>query len=128
MFYVVTCVAIKASIAISLLRVTVNRIHNYILYAVVALSIANGLLLLMVTIFQCNPVPYFWLRASLKGLTMHGKCLHVQMVLQIVYVYSAFAALTDFTIGLLPFFIIWKLRMATSSKIALVCILGLGCM
>ena len=128
MFYVVTCVAIKASIAISLLRITVNKVHNYILYAVVAFSIANGILLLMITIFQCKPVPYFWLRASLKGLTMNGKCLNVQMVLKVVYVYSAFAALTDFTIGLLPIFIIRKLRMATSSKIALVCILGLGCM
>lgn len=46
----------------------------------------------------------------------------------IAYVYSVGAAITDFTIGLLPVLLIWNLRMNLRAKVAIACILGIGCM
>lgn len=121
-FYVVTCVVAKLSITISLLRITVSKMHSWILYSVMTLSVVGGLIFFFFTIFECSPVNYFWDR-----LTVDGKCLDTNLLLGIVYLYSAIAAFTDFTIGLLPIFIVWKLHMPRPSKIALAGILGLGC-
>lgn len=46
----------------------------------------------------------------------------------IAYVYSVGAAITDFTVGLLPVLLIWNLRMNLRAKVAIACILGIGCM
>ncbi|EAW14404.1 uncharacterized protein ACLA_074410 [Aspergillus clavatus NRRL 1] len=113
-FYVITCVVAKVSIIISLLRITINRIHIAILYTVMALTIAIGLLFFFFAIFECNPTDYFWNR-----LTKTGKCLDTDILITIAYVYSAVAAVTDFTIGFLPVFIIWSLRMNAQTKIAI---------
>lgn len=118
-----TCIAAKISIILSLLRITVNRIHNFILYAATGVAVSVGLLFLFFTIFQCSPVNYFWNR-----YTEPGKCIDVYVLIDIAYVYSVGAAITDFTIGLLPAFMIWNLRMSRRDKIAVAGILSLGCM
>jgi hypothetical protein len=42
------------------------------------------------------------------------------------YVYSATAALCDFTLGILPVFLVWNLQMNVRTKAALAGILALG--
>lgn len=121
-FYVITCILAKISIILTLLRITVNRIHIAILYAAMSLAIVVGLLFLFFTIFQCSPVNHFWNRFSESG-----KCIDVNALIDIAYVYSVGAAVTDFTIGLLPAFMIWNLRMGRRQKMAVAGILGLGC-
>lgn len=113
----------KISIILTLLRITVNRIHVAILYAAMALATVVGLLFFFFTIFQCTPVNAFWNR-----LSGTGKCIDTNILIDIAYVYSVGAAITDFTIGLLPAFMIWNLRMTTRDKVAVAGILGLGCM
>jgi hypothetical protein len=44
------------------------------------------------------------------------------------YVYTSFAALCDFTVGILPIFIVRKLKMQHQTKIAVASILGMACM
>lgn len=119
----VTCIVAKISIILTLLRITVNRIHIAILYATMSLAIIVGLLFLFFTVFQCSPVNHFWNRFSESG-----KCIDVNILIDIAYVYSVGAAVTDFTIGLLPAFMIWNLRMGRREKVAVAGILGLGCM
>ncbi|KAJ6014354.1 hypothetical protein N7540_008945 [Penicillium herquei] len=119
-FYVITCVVAKVSIIISLLRITVDRIHAYILYAAISLATAVGTIFLFFTIFQCNPVPFFWNRDS-------GTCISKDLLIDIAYLYSAGAAVTDLTIGLLPIALIWNLRMNRRTKIAIAGILSVGC-
>ena len=113
----------KISIILTLLRITVNRIHVVILYAAMGLATVVGLLFFFFTIFQCTPVNAFWNRFS-----GNGKCIDTDILIDIAYVYSVGAAITDFTIGLLPAFMIWNLRMTTRDKVAVAGILGLGCM
>ena len=119
----ITCIVAKVSVILTLLRITVNRIHVAILYAATGVATVVGLLFFFFTIFQCTPVSAFWNRFSGTG-----KCIDTDILIDIAYVYSVGAAITDFTIGLLPAFMIWNLRMTTRDKVAVAGILGLGCM
>ncbi|KAJ5817390.1 hypothetical protein N7447_009623 [Penicillium robsamsonii] len=124
LFYVLTCVAAKVSIIIALLRITVSRVHAYILYAAMTLATVVGLIFFFFTIFQCNPVDYFWNHAQPNA---HGSCIDKNPLIAIAYLYSVGAAITDLTIGLLPVALIWNLRMNRRTKGAIVAILGIGC-
>jgi hypothetical protein len=120
-----TCVVAKISIIIALLRITVSRVHAYILYAVIALATAIGLIFFFFTMFQCSPVDFFWNRAQPKA---NGSCIDTNVLIGVAYLYSVGAAITDLTIGLLPVALIWDLRMKRRNKGAIVAILGIGCM
>lgn len=122
-FYVVTCVAAKLSIIITLLRITVERIYAWVLYGAIALATGVGLVFLFFTIFQCQPVDFFWNRDSEQGT-----CIDSDVLIAIAYLYSVGAAITDLTIGLLPVALIWNLRMSRRNKQAIMGILGIGCM
>ena len=89
-----------------------------------ALNMVAGLVFIFVTIFQCTPVNHFWNRLDQD----FGKCIDIGVLIDVAYLCSAVAALTDFIIGLLPAFIIWNLHMSRRNKIAAGMILSLGCM
>ncbi|KAL2838998.1 hypothetical protein BJY01DRAFT_257886 [Aspergillus pseudoustus] len=121
-FYIITVMLAKISIALMLLRITITRVHVWILYAIMSLSIIVGVLFFFFMVFECHPVDYFWNR-----FRMSGKCLDTNIAVGIVYVYSVGAALSDLAIGILPVFLIWSLQMNKRSKIAVAGILGIGC-
>jgi hypothetical protein len=104
-------------------RLTVDNLHRSILAAATVLSIVAGSIFFFFTIFQCTPVAYYWNR-----MTEEGHCTDVGRLLGIVYMYSAAAAVCDFTIGLLPVFMIGRLKMDRHTKIAVIGILSIGCM
>jgi hypothetical protein len=124
-FYVLTCVVAKISIIIALLRITVDRIHAYILYAAMVLATAVGLVFFFFTMFQCSPVDFFWNQMQPGA---EGSCVNKDTLIGIAYLYSVGAAVTDLTIGLLPVALIWNLRMNRRTKGAIAGILGIGCM
>ena len=107
----------------TLLRITPNKIHAAILYTISALTVLVGAMFLLVSIFECTPVDYFWNR-----LTKSGTCIDPNALVGIAYTASVVAAIADFILGLLPCFIIWNLQMNRRTKIALAGIMGLGCM
>jgi hypothetical protein len=49
----------KISIGVFLLRVTVQNIHKWILYAAMAITGFTGAVFFFVTVFQCTPISYF---------------------------------------------------------------------
>ncbi|KAL5364389.1 putative integral membrane protein [Aspergillus floccosus] len=120
-FYIWTCVVAKISIVLTLLRITIVRTHAIILYIITTLNVIVGLLFFFFSIFQCKPIDFFWDR-----MTKRGTCLDPDLLLGIVYLYTVMAAVTDFTIGLLPIFMIWNLQMRRRTKFSLAVILGLG--
>jgi hypothetical protein len=87
------------------------------------ISTAVGIVFLFFTIFQCRPVAHYWNRSSTKG-----RCLDINVLLGIVYMYSGVAAACDFTIGSLPIFMVWRLQMKRGTKFVLSTILGLAYM
>lgn len=121
MSYVITCVVAKVSIALALLRLTISRRHSIILWVVIGVSIAVGLVFWFMLTLQCIPVSYFWNR------TGHGTCLKINQLIVIAYVYSVVAMLCDFTLGLLPIVLVWNLQMSRRTKCALAGILSMAC-
>jgi hypothetical protein len=119
-----TCIVVKISIIITLLRLTINRIHIWILYATISFASGAGLVFLFFIIFQCSPVDYFW---DQSGTAETGTCISKDLLINIAYFYSASAAVTDLTIALVPVALIWNLRMDRRNKSAVIGILCIGC-
>ena len=85
-------------------------------------STVVGIIFLFFTIFQCLPVAYFWNQPSTEG-----RCLDIDLLLGIVYMYSGVTAACDFTLASLPVYIIWRLQMNRRTKIVVSALLGLAC-
>lgn len=113
--------AAKISIAMSLLRLTFRKIHNVVLWSVIAVTIAVGFAFWFVLLLQCNPISHFWNRFG------EGTCINVNITLLMAYIYSVTAAVSDFTMGILPIALVRKLHMNGHTKWALAGILSMGC-
>jgi hypothetical protein len=125
--YCFASIGCKVSVCIFLMRITVKRLHIWLLSAVMAFTVLTGLLFMFIMLLQCKPLEYFWTRTALDP-TIEGSCISIEIVITMTYVYSAFAALCDFTVGILPIFIVRKLHMRRKTKLAVVGILGMACM
>lgn len=121
LWYCLAMTATKVSIGYFLLRVVVRRTHLWIIYSVMGLNILSGIAFFFITLFQCTPVSKFWNRDQ------PGKCLGMDAVISITYVYGACSIICDFTCTLLPIFIIWGLNMDKRSKVALMPVMALAC-
>ncbi|KKK12993.1 hypothetical protein ARAM_000915 [Aspergillus rambellii] len=116
----------KVSVCIFLLRITVKRAHIWILYTVMLLTVLAGLAFMFVLLLQCRPLAYFWTRTAFDP-NIKGSCISMDIIVVMTYIYSAFAALCDFTVGILPIFIVHKLHMRTKTKLAVIGILSMAC-
>lgn len=101
--------------------------HIWILYCVMFLTFITGLVFMFVMLLQCKPLQYFWTRTA-HDPAIEGSCMDIRIVIAMTYVYSAFAALCDFTVGILPIFLVRKLSMQRQTKMAVVGILSMACM
>lgn len=117
-----TMMVAKISIAIFLLRIVFERVHKWTLYVAMAVTVIAGLAFFFVTLFQCSPVSYFWIRSQ------DGHCMDPYIVVVLAMVYSVLAIISDLTFVILPVFMLWNLRMDRRTKIALVPLLSMGCM
>jgi hypothetical protein len=122
MAYILTMIAAKMSISLFFLRITIDQLQRRIIYVAMGLSSITGVVFLFVTIFQCNPTLF-----SMD----HGqstKCMPVNIVIGLTYFYSSVNVLCDLAFGLMPFWIVWGLKVKQSEKLVLVPILSMGCL
>lgn len=112
----------KLSIGAFLLRIVVAKLHRWILYTAIFINILTGLIFFFVTMLQCNPISYFWNKE-----TQTGTCISIDIIIVLTYIYSAFNIICDFTFALLPIAIVQGLNMHRRLKIAIVPLLGMGC-
>ncbi|KAJ5322119.1 hypothetical protein MYU51_002933 [Penicillium brevicompactum] len=122
--YCFSSIGCKISVCIFLMRITIRRLHIWTLYIVMALTVLAGLVFMFLMLLQCHPLAYFWTRAADPD---GGWCISIDIIISMTYVYSAFAALCDFTVGILPIFLVHKLHMKRQTKIAVMGILGMAC-
>ena len=115
-------IAAKISIGLFLLRVTVSKLQRLIIYIAMGLTVLTGIVFFFVTLLQCSPVSFFWNKHQ------PGKCVNVDVIIGLTFLYSAVSAICDFTFGLLPVWLVWGLNMRKSEKLALIPILSMGCM
>jgi hypothetical protein len=112
----------KISIGLFLLRITVRRMHIWLIHTVMGLTVLTGCVFFFVTVFQCTPISFFW------DETLNGTCLDVNIIIGLTYLYSVVSAVCDFTFGILPVFLILGLNMSRSTKWALAPILSIACL
>lgn len=122
LFYSVTMITSKLSIGWFLLRIAVKRIHSWIIYASMFISIIAGSVFFFVTLFQCRPISHFW------NKDISGRCINPNVVVGLAYLYSAFSIVSDFTFAIIPAFLVWNLQLNRRTKIALIPLLTMGCM
>ncbi|GFP60294.1 hypothetical protein ACSS6W_000105 [Trichoderma asperelloides] len=120
-WYCVTMVLTKISIGYFLLRITVERIHNWIILVVMSLSVITGICFLFITTFQCHPISFFW------NKNQDGSCINIDVIIAFTYLYSAFSVICDFTFALLPIVLIMQLQMNSKTKIALIPVMLMAC-
>lgn len=60
--------------------------------------------------------------------SVHGKCMDLDSIVTVGYLYSVSATIGDLTLGILPIFLVKDLKMSFRSKAALMAILSMGCM
>lgn len=120
--YILTCMAGKISIAMTILRVTVERSHRIVLFLAIIVTLTIGLMTWFILLLQYLPVSHFWNPGG------DGSCLDLNVITSTAYVYSVFTAACDFTLGILPIAIVWNLRKSLQTKIAVAALLGLGCL
>lgn len=112
----------KLSIGAFLLRLSITRIHRWIIYVAILVNSLLGLVFFFVAILQCHPVSYYWDKVS-----QSGSCINVDITISLTYVYSAGNIICDLTFSLLPILIVKDLNMERRMKIAIVPLLGMGC-
>ncbi|KAF2121552.1 hypothetical protein BDV96DRAFT_216584 [Lophiotrema nucula] len=120
--YCATMICVKISISLFLLRVIVLKLQRWIIYVCMALTVFTGLVFLFVTLLQCSPISYFWNRA-IPG----GYCISIEVIIGLTFLYSAINAVCDFTLGILPIFLVKGLNMERKMKFALVPLLSMAC-
>ncbi|KAH7073196.1 hypothetical protein FB567DRAFT_195124 [Paraphoma chrysanthemicola] len=121
-FYSWAMILAKMSIGFLLLRISVKRLHTWILYLAMATSVIAGGAFFFVTTFQCYPISYFWNRSTQKGA-----CVTNDLIVGLAFTYSLFSIISDFTFAIIPGFLVWNLQLKRRAKIALIPLIAMGC-
>ena len=116
--------AIKASIALMLYRLSIRRTHRLIIWITTILTQGYSLFFFFLFVFQCSPSRYFWTRVA--GDT--GSCLDSSVVVSATYGYSAVTCAGDLVYSILPALLVWSLQMGRKEKAAVIMILAMGAM
>jgi hypothetical protein len=85
-------------------------------------TVMTGLVFMLVLLLQCNPISYFW------DKDQQGHCISWTVIIAMSWLWSIFAAMCDFTVGILPIFLVKDLQIDRRTKFAVVGILGVACM
>lgn len=108
--YVASLALIKVSLVSMYLRIFWAYLpFKFVCYGALLFILLPSAAIILVTIFSCQPVAYFWDRDI-----PNGTCLDVSAL---AYANSGFAVAQDATLILLPIFMLWGLNMSRKKKI-----------
>jgi hypothetical protein len=116
--------ALKFSIGIFLLRLAVKEIHRIIIWIVIAIVEVYGAFYFFLFVLQCRPSAYFWTQYT-GG---EGSCIDPTITVNATYGYSAISCAADWTLAIIPIFIIWNVQMNLRMKIVVTLILAMAAM
>jgi hypothetical protein len=122
LFYSISMICCKLSIGFLLLRISIKRIHTWILYLAMLTSIVAGSAFFFIIVFQCSPVDYFYKKDQ------PGSCISNDVIVALGYTYSIFSIISDFTFSIIPGFLVWDLQLKRRAKVALIPLITMGCM
>ena len=85
-------------------------------------TVTTGFVFMLVLLLQCHPISHFWEKDQ------DGHCISWTVIIAMSWLWSIFAGMCDFTVGILPIFLVRDLQMSRRTKIAVAAILGVACM
>lgn len=123
--YVLANLAVKLSIALMLLRVTVEEYQKRLIYIVTGVTQVYSVIFLFVFIFQCISPSFFWTRY--QGVT-DGRCIDPRITVITGYIYLAVTIVYDWTMAILPWFVVRNMQLNPRTKRMIAVVLALGSM
>lgn len=115
----------KLSLGFFILRLAaVIPLHRMVTVFLTTIAVLVGIAYFFVTLLQCWPVDFFWTR--MQGAT-NGKCISIDVIIGMSYLYGAVAAATDVGFGVLVGVLIWNLKVNRKTKILMAPLLGMAC-
>lgn len=107
------------------LNLTKPPVHVIIIWTVTAVLEIYSVAYFFLFVLQCQPSSFFWNRYA--GAT-DGTCIDPTITVNATYAYSAISCWVDWTLAILPVFIVWKLQMNVRTKISVAMVLAMGAM
>lgn len=120
--YILCTAVFKLSICVFLARICVRRSQIITTWIVEGVVTVFTIIYFFVVTFQCTPVTYFWT----QYLGAKGNCVRSSVITGISYAHAAVSCWADWTLGILPVFLVWGLSMNPRTKISVAMILALG--
>ncbi|CCF38022.1 integral membrane protein [Colletotrichum higginsianum] len=114
--------AIRTSICLLLLRLALNKIHRWIIYANLIIVWMISIAFFCIMTFQCMPPSYFW--RQLYGDP--GSCINLNIVPDATIAHSVISALSDWCMGLLPIALLWNVNLNRRTKALVAVLLSMG--
>ena len=112
-------VPIKLSICVALLRIAgVNRVFSLTLHAIGVLTVLSAIIAIIIIANICHPASALW------GET-EGSCNYA-LNSGVGYFFSAVSISTDWTLAILPVFMLYNLQLKRSLKVSIATVLGLA--
>ena len=113
----------KVSVAAFLLQICAHPVQRRIIWTVIITVIIFTAYYVPLLTFQCNPMAFFW-DHSIEG----GGCIPPNVVTGSTYTHGGLNVLADWTLGTVPIFLVWSLKMNVRTKVSAALLLGLGSM
>jgi hypothetical protein len=122
LFYTITTVLIRLSIAVFLLRICIKPGERWLIYGTLTMVISFSIFYFFLDLFQCSPVSFFW--RQYEG--QKGRCINPAAVPDASIAHSVVSFTADWILGLLPVVLLWHLKMNTRTKVSVAGLLSLG--
>ncbi|KAK0378889.1 integral membrane protein [Colletotrichum limetticola] len=114
--------AIRTSICLLLLRLALNKVHRWIIYANLVVVWMISIAFFCIMTFQCMPPSYFW--RQLYGDP--GSCINFNIVPDATIAHSIISAISDWCMGLLPIALLWNVNLNRRTKALVAVLLSMG--
>lgn len=122
--YASTITLAKLSLGCFFLRLaSIITPHRIVSIVITTAAVVIGVVYFFLSLFQCKPVDFFWTR--LEGA--EGKCISMDVIIGMTYLYGAIAAATDIGFGLLLGALVWALNVERKTKMLIAPLLGMAC-
>ena len=118
-FYIVTVALAKVAILLFYLRLNPNKHFRYRVFAVLTITVAYMILLLMVQIFSCNPIRKFWDLSLAKT----GHCLNIEGLYLATPIINT---ILDVLVLIIPIPMVMKLQVSWRYKLGLGVLFAVG--
>lgn len=123
--YASTITFAKLSLGFFFLRLTsIITLHRIATIIITTAAVVIGVTYFFLSLFQCAPVDFFWTR--MQGAT-DGKCISMEVIIGMTYLYGSIAAATDVGFGVLLGALVWRLNVEPKTKVLIAPLLGMAC-